>query len=87
MSQRPEHHVRRMVRQGRAFTKVHAHGLQQELHTIAAEAGGTPHEMMALSGHKTLGEVTRYTAAANRKKLAAEGMRKIERRAGNGNPV
>ena len=41
---------------------------------------------MALSGHKTLSEVTRYTAAADRKKLAVEGMRKIEMRTVRGNP-
>ena len=38
----------------------------------------TPHEIMSLSGHKTLGEVMRYTAAVDRKKLAASGMAKIK---------
>jgi hypothetical protein len=37
-------------------------------------------------GARTLGEVTRYTAAADRKKLAAEGMKKIEKRTVRGNP-
>ena len=64
----------------------HAHGLRKTFNTIAAEAGCTPHELMALSGHQTLGEVTRYTAAADRKKLAAEGMKKIEMRTKSGNP-
>jgi integrase len=66
---------------------AHAHGLRKTFNTIAAEAGCTPHELMALSGHKTLAEVTRYTAAADRKKLAAEGMRKIERRTITGDPA
>jgi integrase len=60
-------------------SEAHAHGLRKTFNTIAAEAGCTPHELMALSGHKTLAEVSRYTAAADRKKLAAEGMRKIEK--------
>jgi integrase len=65
----------------------HAHGLRKTFNTIAAEAGCTPHELMTLSGHQTLGEVTRYTAAAaDRKKLAAEGMKKIEMRTARGNP-
>jgi hypothetical protein len=46
----------------------------------------TPHEIMSISGHITLKEVTRYTAAADRKKMAVEGMRKIEQRTGFGNP-
>jgi hypothetical protein len=41
---------------------------------------------MAISGHKTLAEVTRYTNAADRKRLAVEGMRMIEKRTGCGNP-
>jgi hypothetical protein len=41
---------------------------------------------MSISGHRTLTEVTRYTAAVNRKKLAIEGMRMIETRTGCGNP-
>jgi len=33
-----------------------------------------------------IAEVMRYTAAADRKKLAAEGMKKIEMRTVRGNP-
>jgi integrase len=36
---------------------AHAHGLRKSFNTDAAEAGCTPHEIMALSGHKTLAEV------------------------------
>jgi len=42
-----------------------------------AEAGGTAHELMAISGHKTLAEVQRYTKDADRKKLADSGMAKL----------
>src|SRR5262249_45362140 len=41
-----------------------------------AEAGGTAHELMAISGHRTLSEVQRYTEDANRKLLADTGMAK-----------
>jgi hypothetical protein len=41
------------------------------------EAGGTAHELMAISGHKTLAEVQRYTKDADRKKLADSGMTKL----------
>jgi integrase len=59
---------------------LHAHGLRKAFCRVAAEAGLTPHEIMSLSGHKTLHEVMRYTAAVDRKKLAASGMKKIEAR-------
>ncbi len=41
-----------------------------------AASGGTAHELMALSGHKTLSEVQRYTEEANRKKLADSAEKK-----------
>jgi hypothetical protein len=41
-----------------------------------AEAGNTTHELMAISGHKTLTEVQRYTDDADRKRLAESGMAK-----------
>ncbi len=42
-----------------------------------AEARNTTHELMAFSGHKTLAEVERYTAAANKKRLADSGAAKM----------
>ena len=39
-----------------------------------AEAGNTTHELMAISGHKTLTEVQRYTNDADHKRLAESGM-------------
>jgi hypothetical protein len=41
-----------------------------------AEDGATAHELMAVSGHKTLAEVQRYTASADRRRLADSGMAK-----------
>ena len=62
------------------------HGLRKAFCRVAAEAGLTPHEIMAISGHTTLKELTRYTAAADRKRMAVAGMRKIEQRTRCGNP-
>ncbi|MGH6923705.1 MAG: hypothetical protein ACRED5_08195 [Propylenella sp.] len=42
-----------------------------------AEAGCTPHQIMAVSGHKNLQEVVTYTEAANRARLAGEAMATI----------
>lgn len=62
------------------------HGLRKAFCRVAAENGLTAHQIMAVTGHKTLTEVTRYTAAADRKKLAKDGMALIEKRTGFGNP-
>jgi integrase len=52
------------------------HGLKKGGMRRLAEAGNTTHELMAISGHKTLGEVQRYTDDADRKRLAESGMAK-----------
>lgn len=56
------------------------HGLRKAVCRRLAEAGCSPHEIMSVSGHKTLSEVTRYTVAANRARLAVDAMGKIEAR-------
>jgi integrase len=52
------------------------HGLKKGGMRRLAEDGSTTHELMAISGHKTLSEVQRYTDAADRKRLADSGMAK-----------
>jgi integrase len=52
------------------------HGLKKGGMRRLAEAGNTTHELMAISGHKTLTEVQRYTDDANQQKLAESGMAK-----------
>lgn len=54
-----------------------AHGLRKAAARRLAEAGCTAHEIMAITGHKTLREVTRYTEAADRHGLAKTAMAKI----------
>ena len=54
------------------------HGLRKATCRRLAEAGCTPHEIMAISGHKSLAEVTRYTVAASRKNLAQRAIAALE---------
>lgn len=59
------------------LTGVSAHGLRKALQAIGAELGLTDRELMAIAGHATAKETTRYTAAAERAKLAKAGMEKL----------
>jgi integrase len=52
------------------------HGLKKAGMRRLAENGNTTHELMAISGHRTLSEVQRYTDAADQKRLADQGMAK-----------
>lgn len=65
---------RDMVREAELPDGLSPHGLRKATCRRLAEAGCSPHEIMAISGHKTLAEVTRYTDAANRQKLAFRAM-------------
>lgn len=58
------------------LANLSAHGLRKSASRRLAEAGCTPHEIAAITGHKTLKEVTRYTAAANQRALAEAGLAK-----------
>lgn len=55
------------------------HGLRKATCRRLAEAGCTPHEIMAISGHKSLTEVTRYTVAAGRKDLAKRAIASLDK--------
>lgn len=46
------------------------HGLRKAAARRLAEAGCTPHQIAAITGHRTLAEVERYTREANQKHLA-----------------
>jgi len=54
-----------------------AHGLRKACARRLAEAGATTLEIMAVTGHKTLAEVERYTTAACREGLADGAMQKL----------
>lgn len=58
-----------------------SHGLRKACARRLAEAGATPHEIMAVTGHKTLSEVERYTSKVSRASLADSAFqREISRR-------
>ena len=65
---------RDMVRAAGLPNGCSPHGLRKAACRRLAEAGCTPHEIMSISGHKSLKEVTRYTAAAEQKRLAVRAM-------------
>jgi integrase len=50
------------------------HGLRKAACRRLAEAGCTVHEIAAVSGHKTLQEIERYTKAADQARLAQAAM-------------
>jgi integrase len=54
-----------------------AHGLRSATATQLAENQATPHELMAVTGHRSLEEVEGYTRAAEKKKLADAAMAKL----------
>jgi integrase len=54
-----------------------AHGLRKAAARRLADIGCSAHEIAAVTGHATLGEVQRYTKAADRKRLAREAMKKL----------
>jgi integrase/recombinase XerD len=57
-----------------------AHGLRKAAATWLAECGATTHEIMAITGHRSVREVQRYTDAANKVLLADAGMTKLKSR-------
>jgi integrase len=54
-----------------------SHGLRKAVSRRLAEAGATPHEIMSVTGHKTLAEVERYTSKVSRAGLADRAMDRI----------
>lgn len=58
-------------------TGLSAHGLRKAACRRLAEAGCTANQIMAISGHTSLKEVTRYTAAADRAHMARQAMQAV----------
>jgi integrase len=53
------------------------HGLRKAALTRLADAGCTAHEIAAISGHKTIAEVQRYTKGADQARLARAAMERM----------
>jgi integrase len=49
-----------------------SHGLRKATATRLADAGATPHQIMAITGHRSLSEVENYTREANKKRMARQ---------------
>ena len=56
-----------------------AHGLRKARAAELAESGASEHEIMAITGHQTSKEVSRYTRAARQEVLAERAMARITR--------
>jgi integrase len=54
-----------------------AHGLRHTVGYEMADSGATTHEIAAMTGHKSLAEVQRYTRGADQAKLARQAMAKL----------
>jgi len=59
------------------LTACSSHGLRKACARRLAEAGATAHEIGAVTGHKTLSEVQRYTAEAQREGMADSAFDKL----------
>jgi integrase len=55
-----------------------AHGLRKASATRLANHGASEHEIMSITGHTTSKEVTRYTKAANQKRLAGKAIHLLD---------
>ena len=67
------------IRDAKLPSRCKAHGLRKAAARRLAEAGCSVHEIMAVTGHKTLSEVERYTRAAEQERLNAAAMAKTLR--------
>ena len=54
-----------------------AHGLRKLAATRLANAGASEREIMAITGHRSVAEVSRYTRAADQVRLAEQAMQRI----------
>jgi integrase len=57
---------------------LNVHGLRKLAATALAEAGCTPHEIAAVTGHKSLAMVELYTRSAAQERLALTAIGRLE---------
>jgi integrase len=72
--------IRLAVKQAGLPTRCVAHGLRKTAMRRLAENGATEKEMAAVSGHKSISEVQRYTKSADQAGLARAAMKRIPNR-------
>lgn len=71
------HLMRSAIKAAELPPRCVSHGLRKAAMRRLAEHDATDKQIAAVSGHKTLKEVERYTKAADQKKLARAGMGKL----------
>jgi integrase len=64
------------IREAGLPERCKAHGLRKAAARRLAEAGCSASEIAAITGHKTLAEVERYTRAADQARLARQAIRR-----------
>jgi integrase len=69
--------IRRTLRE-MGVTGYSIHGLRKNAAIALAEAGCSPHEIMAITGHRTLEMVTHYAKRVSQRTLARSAMEKWE---------
>ena len=60
--------------------RINVHGLRKLAATKLADAGCTPHEIAAVTGHRTLAMVQYYTTAADQERLASAAFTRLQGR-------
>ena len=79
------------VRKAGLPEEASVHGLRKAACRRLAEAGCSANVIAAISGHKSLKEVSRYTAAADQGKMARQGIEAVsggtKSQQSSGNPV
>jgi integrase len=70
---------RDMTREAGIPDGLSPHGLRKATCRRLAEAGCTPHEIMAISGHRSLAEMPRHTVEAARAGLAQRAVDRVDK--------
>jgi integrase len=76
------HMMRQAIKDAGLPAKCVSHGLRKAAMRRLAESGKTEKQIAAVSGHKTLREIERYTAAADQRQLAKDAMGENKKRTG-----
>ena len=71
--------IRRAAKLAGLPPECKAHGLRKALSRRLAESGVSAKEIGAMTGHKTLKELERYTAAADQAKMTEQAMSHLSR--------
>jgi enterobacteria phage integrase len=71
------------IREAGLPNRCKAHRLRKAAARRLAEAGFSASDIMAITGHKTLGGVERYARAAERERLARQAMKDNSKKVAN----